>query len=157
METIDNPDGTTRERPVGCPVDGCWHNYAVPTKGVEVRRSARHGLVDEAATAERGEPTGPVVWSDADGMADCCFVSDPLADDLVAVEFEGPMPREWKWDTDTLTVVEDVAARERREVRERVAVEATVAALQAERKTVKTKDALDAIDEQVATLNKLLP
>lgn len=113
-------------RPLGCPVDGCWHNYSVPTKGIEIRRASRPGLTDDVATAERGISTGPVVWADADGEADAPFVSDPLADDLDYVEFEGPLPDVWAWDVEHRRIVVDVPQRARQLARQLVEIDAAM-------------------------------
>lgn len=115
-----------RRRPLGCPVDGCWHNYSVPTKGIEIRRASRPGLTDEATTAARGVPTGPVVWADEDGLADAPFVSDPLADDLDYVEFDGPLPDVWAWDVKSRQIVVDVPQRTRQLARQLAEIDATL-------------------------------
>lgn len=92
-------------RPFGCSVDGCWHNYAVPTTGIAVRRSVRVGLeVDAVASATLGKGVGPTLWQDT-GNADAPFVSDPLAADLVALPIDGPQPAGTAWNTKKLAFV----------------------------------------------------
>ncbi|TAJ18468.1 MAG: hypothetical protein EPO65_08970 [Dehalococcoidia bacterium] len=98
----------------------------MPTKGIEIRRASRPGLTDDVATTERGVPTGPVVWADVDGEADAPFVSDPLADDLDYVEFEGPLPDVWAWDVERRRIVVDVPQRARQLARQLAEIDAVL-------------------------------
>lgn len=88
-ETITNPDGTKRTRPLGCTVAGCWHNYDVDSKGWDIKRTWRPGMATPTGFVPgptSPQPSlGPTVWSDPTGLSDAPFVSDPLAADLIAV------------------------------------------------------------------------
>lgn len=88
------PDGTPYTRPLGCHVEGCWHNYDVPTKGVEVKRHA-DGAPDH----------GVVLWSDPDGLADCAFVSDPLSPELEAIPIDRQLVEGERWDAQKRAIV----------------------------------------------------
>jgi len=158
VETVETPQGE-RVRPLGCTVSGCFHNYEVPTRGQEIRRATRPGLAEVALQSEVGGLTyevGPVLWQDDDGTADAAFVSDPLADDLAAVPIDWPPPQDWKWDSVTLAIVEDVTARDRRESKARVIIDAQITDLLRERETVRTENAIAQIDEQILALKAQL-
>lgn len=86
-EDVVWPDGTPRTRPLGCPVAGCWHNYDVPTKQAQVKRSA-----------EGADDDGEIVWADPDGLADCAFVSDPLSPNLEAIPIDHQPVEGEQWD-----------------------------------------------------------
>lgn len=109
--STDGSAATRRERPLGCTVPGCWHNYDVPTAGLQVTRSSRPGLLTE-----------PVLWADAAGSADAPFVSDPLADDLIAQPLdEAPDFERMRWDVESRSFVPFGAAERAAELRARAA------------------------------------
>lgn len=120
-ETVESADGMSRERPLGCPIEGCWHNYAVPTKGLQVKRHVG-GAPDH----------DQVLWSDPDGLADAPFVSDPLPDVFEAIPIDHAPGDGERWDAKARAVVPITKAYVLADLEaQKAAIDAAIAQLQA--------------------------